>query len=79
MTITFLYGTFRTNEHVCLDMHRVCLDMHRVCLDKDRFCSFDNWLCDPISENWQLTLASFEIFVDTYGHLKSIAMYVYNT
>ena len=22
----------------------------------DRFCSFDNWLCNPISENWQLTL-----------------------
>ena len=21
------------------------------------FCSFDNWLCNPISENWQLTLS----------------------
>ena len=27
------------------------------CSDVDRFCSFDNWLCDPISENWQLMLA----------------------
>ena len=42
MTSTFLYGTFRANECVCLDIHG--------------FYSFDNWLCDPISEYWQLTL-----------------------
>ena len=33
---------FTNHEHVCLDMHY--------------FCSFDNWLCDLISENWQVTL-----------------------
>ena len=49
MTSSFLYGTFRANE-------RVCSDTDRFCSDSDRFCSFDNWLCDPISENWQLTL-----------------------
>ena len=33
------------------------LDMHqsRACL-LGYFCSFDNWLCDQISENWRLTL-----------------------
>ena len=36
MTSNFLYGTFRANKRVCLDIHR--------------FCSFDNWLYDPISE-----------------------------
>ena len=40
MTSSFLYGTIRANKCACLDM--------------DRFCSFNN--CDPISENWQLTL-----------------------
>ena len=35
---------YTNHEHVCLNMH--C------------FCSFDNWLCDPISENWQLTLCN---------------------
>ena len=44
-----MYGTFRTNE-------RVCSDTDCFFLDSDRFCSFDNWLCDPISENWLLTL-----------------------
>ena len=29
----------------------------RVCLDMHHFCSFDNWLCDPISTNWQLMLS----------------------
>ena len=42
MTSTFLYGTFRANKRVCLDIHR--------------FCSFDNWLSNPISKNWQLML-----------------------
>ena len=49
MTSSFLYGTFRANE-------RVCSDTDHFCKDSDRFCSFDNWLCDPISKNWQLTL-----------------------
>ena len=47
MTSSF-YRTFCTNK--------------RVYSDSDRFCSFDNWLCDPISENWQLTLCSVCIF-----------------
>ena len=34
----------------------ICTNHERVCLDIHRFCSFDNWLCDPISGNWQLTL-----------------------
>ena len=34
----------------------ICTNHERVCLDMHRFCSFDNWLCDPISANWQLTL-----------------------
>ena len=42
MTSTFDYGTFYANECVCLDIHP--------------FCSFDNWLSNPISENWQLIL-----------------------
>ena len=25
-------------------------------LGMHRFCSFDNWLCNPISANWQLML-----------------------
>ena len=48
MTSTFLYGTFHANEHVCLDT--------------DHFGSFDNWLCNLISENWQLTLINFHRF-----------------
>ena len=35
----------------------ICTNHERVCLDMHRFCSFDNWLCEPISANWQLTLA----------------------
>ena len=34
----------------------ICTNHERVCLDMHRFCSFDNWLGDPISANWQLTL-----------------------
>ena len=35
----------------------------RVCLYMHHFCSFDNWLCNPISANWQLTL-SLKIFFE---------------
>ena len=65
MTSTFLYGTFRTNEHVCLDM--------------DRFCSFDNWLCDLISENWQLMLCLFPSYLNhafVYFNVISATIYV---
>ena len=34
----------------------ICTNHKRVCLDMYCFYSFDNWLCDPISANWQLTL-----------------------
>ena len=47
MTRTFLCGSFYANKRVCLDM--------------DRFCSFDYWLYDPVSENWQLTLVGIEL------------------
>ena len=45
-------GFTQTNVFVWL-----CTNHERVCLDIHRFCSFDNWLCDPMSTNWQLTLA----------------------
>ena len=34
----------------------ICTNHERVCLDMHYFCSFDNWLCDLISANWQLML-----------------------
>ena len=47
VTSNFLYGRFRANKRVCLDMH--C------------FCSFDNWLCNLISKNGYLRYVnSFE-------------------
>ena len=34
----------------------ICTNHECICLDMHRCFSFDNWLCDPISANWQLTL-----------------------
>ena len=42
-------SAFLVKDFAQTNLERVCLDMHR-------FCSFDNWLCDPISANWQLML-----------------------
>ena len=39
----------------------ICTNHKPVCLDMHRFCSFDNWLCDPISTNWQLTLHTYTV------------------
>ena len=36
-----------------------------VCLDMHCYCLFDNWLCDLIPENWQLTLGSFLLVVQS--------------
>ena len=53
MTSSFLYGTFSANK-------RVCSYTDHFCSDLDHFCSFDNWLYDPIAENWQLTLLCYD-------------------
>ena len=48
MGITFLcYQVFSCGRFQAIKC--VSLDMHR-------FCLFDNWLCEPIPVNWQLTL-----------------------
>ena len=61
MTSTSLYGRFHTNECLCLDIHR--------------FCSLDNWLCNPISENWQLKiwLHSTRAGLDTHNNKTHIS------
>ena len=51
---TYLYGRSHANEYVFLNMPHICLDIHH-------FCSIDNWLCNPISKNWQFTLCRLEL------------------
>ena len=63
MTSSFPYGTFCANEHVCSDT--------------DRFCLFDNWLCDPISENWQLTLPPGFSRLESFGQDELAAKHCY--
>ena len=45
----------------------ICTNHECVCLDMHRFCSFDNWLCDPISANWQLTLKGLKFVEKELG------------
>ena len=62
-----------------------CTNHKCFCLDMHSFYSFDNWLCDLISANWQLTLIS--VISDFYNNillndeglsLHSCTMYVPN-
>ena len=39
----------------------ICTNHEHVCLNIHCFCSFNNWLCDLISENWRLTLIALVI------------------
>ena len=55
MTNAFLVEDFmQTNINMFV---WICTNHERVCLDIHQFSSFDNWQCDLISENWQLTLS----------------------
>ena len=51
----------------------ICTSHKRVCLDMHCFCSFDNWLCNLISENWQLTLVLSPFSVTSSQMLASIS------
>ena len=46
----------------------ICTNHEHVCLDMHRFCSFDNWLCDLISANWQLTLLAIHLLLTLLHH-----------